>query len=277
MRARPAPIQVNYFGYSGTMGVDYIDYLIGDRTIIPDHQRKFYSENIVYLPNSFLPRDHKRSISDKRFSRADAGLPEKGFVFCSFNNHYKIAPDVFDSWMRILSEVEGSVLWLLETNSTAESNLRREAAARGVDPHRLVFAGRMAPADHLARHQLADLFLDTLPYNAHTTASEALWTGLPVLTLSGETFAGRVAASLLNCDPNAGPHNDHGEDYERLAIDLATHPEHLKDLKRRLAANRHATPLFDTASFTRHIENAYSMMHRRHLDGLAREDIVVSS
>jgi predicted O-linked N-acetylglucosamine transferase (SPINDLY family) len=180
------------------MGVSYIDYLIGDRTIIPDHQRGFYSENIVYLPNSFLPRDHKRSIADRRFARAEAGLPEAGFVFCSFNNNYKIAPDVFDSWMRILSEVQGSVLWLLEANLTAENNLRRAAAARGVDPQRLVFARRMPPAEHLARHQLADLFLDTLPYNAHTTTSEALWTGLPVLTRVGETFAGRVAASVLN-------------------------------------------------------------------------------
>ena len=274
---RPAPIQVNYFGYSGTMGVDYIDYLIGDRTIIPDHQRKFYSENIVYLPNSFLPRDHKRSISDKRFSRADAGLPETGFVFCSFNNHYKIAPDVFDSWMRILSEVKGSVLWLLETNATAESNLRREAATKGVDPQRLVFAGRMPPADHLARHQLADLFLDTLPYNAHTTASEALWTGLPVLTRIGETFAGRVAASLLNAIQMPELVTTTAEAYERTAVDLATHPEHLADIRRRLAANRRATPLFDTASFTRDIENAYRMMHRHHQDGLAREDIVVSS
>ena len=195
---RVAPIQVNYFGYSGTMGVGYIDYLIGDKTIIPQNQREFYSENIVYLPNSFLPPDHRRHISDKRFSRAEAGLPDNGFVFCSFNNHYKISPGVFDSWMRILTQVEGSVLWLLETNATAERNLRKEAAARGVSSDRLVFAGRMPPADHLARHHLADLFVDTLPYNAHTTASEALWTGLPVITRSGETFAGRVATSLLN-------------------------------------------------------------------------------
>ena len=259
------------------MGVDYIDYLIGDRTIIPDHQRRFYSENIVYLPNSFLPRDDKRAISDKRFSRADAGLPERGFVFCSFNNHYKIGPHVFDSWMRILNETPGSVLWLLETNSTAENNLRREAAARGADPRRLVFAGRMPPADHLARHQLADLFLDTLPYNAHTTAIEALWTGLPVLTRVGETFAGRVAASLLNAMQMPDLVTPTAQAYESMAIDLAKHPEKLTDVRRRLLDNRSATPLFGTVSFTRDIENAYRTMHRRHLDGLAREDIVVSS
>jgi predicted O-linked N-acetylglucosamine transferase (SPINDLY family) len=272
---RAAPIQVNYFGYSGTMGVDYIDYLIGDQTIIPNNQRQFYSENIVYLPHSFLPPDHKRRISDKSFPRPDAGLPEKGFVFCCFNNHYKITPGVFDSWMRILSKVEGSVLWLLETNPTAESNLRKEATARHVNPERLVFAGHMPPADHLARHHLADLFLDTLPYNAHTTASEALWTGLPVLTLSGETFAGRVAASLLTAIQMPDLITTTAQDYERLAIDLATNPEQLKALKRRLAENRHSTPLFDTASFTRHIEKAYTTMHRRHLDGLARDDIAV--
>ncbi len=274
---RPAPIQVNYFGYSGSMGVGYIDYLIGDRTIIPDHQRRFYSENIVYLPNSFLPRDHKRSIADRRFARADAGLPEAGFVFCSFNNHYKIAPDVFDSWMRILSEVQGSVLWLLEANSTAENNLRRAAAAKGVDPQRLVFAGRMSPAEHLARHQLADLFLDTLPYNAHTTASEALWTGLPVLTRIGETFAGRVAASVLNAIQLPDLITTTAESYEQVAIDLAMHPERLADVRHRLANNRHATPFFDTVFFTRDIENAYRTMHRHHREGLTKEDIIVSN
>ena len=167
------------------------------------------------------------------------------------------------------------MLWLLETNPTAESNLRKEATARHVNPERLVFAGHMPPADHLARHHLADLFLDTLPYNAHTTASEALWTGLPVLTLSGETFAGRVAASLLTAIQMPDLITTTAQDYERLAIDLATNPEQLKALKRRLAENRHSTPLFDTASFTRHIEKAYTTMHRRHLDGPARDDIAV--
>jgi len=273
---RPAPTQVNYFGYSGTMGVDYIDYLIGDRTIIPQNARQFYSENIVYLPHSFLPPDNKRSISNKNFSRTEAGLPENEFVFCSFNNHYKITPEVFGSWMRILSEVQGSVLWLIETNSTAESNLRKEAVARGINPDRLVFAGRMPPADHLARHQLADLFLDTLPYNAHTTASEALWTGLPILTRIGETFAGRVAASLLNAIKMPELVTTTAQAYEQMAIDLAANPEQMTALKRKLVENRHSAPLFDTASFTKAMEKAYLTMHRRHLNGLRSDDIVVS-
>jgi predicted O-linked N-acetylglucosamine transferase (SPINDLY family) len=273
---RAAPIQVNYFGFAGTMGVDYIDYLIGDRTIIPQNQRPFYSESIVYLPDSFLPPDNKRRISDKNFSRAEAGLPENGFVFCSFNNHYKIIPEVFDSWMGILAKVEGSVLWLLETNSTAESNLRKEAAARSVNPDRLVFAARMSPAEHLARHHLADLFLDTLPYNAHTTASEALWMGLPVLTRCGETFAGRVATSLLRAMRIPELVTTTADDFERMAISLAMHPEQLANIKRRVTDNRLTTPLFDTVSFTRVIEKAYRMMRERHLNGLAPDDIFIS-
>ena len=273
---RPAPIQVNYFGYSGTMGVNYIDYLIGDRTIIPENQRQFYSENIVYLPHSFLPPDNKRSISNKTFSRAEAGLPESGFVFCSFNNHYKIAPEVFASWMRILGKVEGSVLWLIETNPTAERNLRKEVAARDVHPDRLVFAARKSPSEHLARHHLADLFLDTLPYNAHTTASEALWMGLPVLTRRGETFAGRVATSLLQAMQIPELVTATADEFERMAINLATHPEQLASIKRRIANKHLTTPVFDTVSFTRTIEKAYSMMVERHLNGLAPDDMFVS-
>jgi protein O-GlcNAc transferase len=270
---RPAPIQVNYFGYSGTMGVDYIDYLIGDRTIIPQNQRQFYSEAVAYLPNSFLPPDDKRRISDRSFSRAEIGLPEHGFVFCSFNNHYKITPEVFASWMRILTQVEGSVLWLLETNPTAESNLRKEAAARGVNSERLIFAARIPPAEHLARHHLADLFLDTLPYNAHTTASEALWMGLPVLTCRGETFAGRVAASLLTTIQMPELIATTIDGFERTAIDLAANRERLAAIKRKLADTRHSTPLFDTAFFTKNLEKAYATMHRRHREGLEPVDI----
>ena len=273
---RPAPIQVNYFGYSGTMGVNYIDYLIGDRTIIPQNQRQFYSENVVYLPHSFLPPDNKRSISNKNFSRAEAGLPENGFVFCSFNNHYKITPEVFASWMRILGKVEGSVLWLIETNPTAERNLRKEAAARDVHPDRLVFAARISPSEHLARHHLADLFLDTLPYNAHTTASEALWTGLPVLTRCGEAFAGRVATSLLQAMQIPELVTTTADAFERMAINLASHRKQLASIKRRIAEKRLTTPVFDTVSFTRVIEKAYRMMVERHLNGLAADDIFIS-
>src|SRR6266436_2850115 len=196
---RAAPIQVNYLGYPGTMGARYIDYILADRFVIPEEKRECYSENVVYLPDSFMANDSKRKISERLPRRSEYNLPETGFVFCSFNNSYKIVPQIFNIWMRLLRRLDNSVLWLSNTNETAIRNLRREAQNRGVDPSRLVFAQRVAlNEDHLARHELADLFLDTLPYNAHTTASDALWAGLPVLTCLGETFAGRVAASLLN-------------------------------------------------------------------------------
>ncbi len=246
---RPAPIQVNYLGYPGTMGAEYIDYIIADRIVIPEDQHEFYSEKIAYLPSSYQVNDAKRSIADRAFTRTELGLPLTGFVYCCFNNNYKITPRVFDSWMRILKQVEGGVLWLLEGNAKAASNLRKEAVARGVDAERLIFANHMPLPDHLARHRLADLFLDTLPYNAHTTASDALWAGLPVLTCLGETFAGRVAASLLNAIGLPELISATLEAYEQMAIDLATQPENLAVIKRKLAENRRGTPLFDTKLF----------------------------
>ena len=271
---RPAPVQVSYLGYPGTMGAGFIDYLMADRTIIPDESRKFYSEKIALLPDSYQVNDRNRAISDRAFSRSDCGLPPQGFVFCCFNNNYKILPRMFDGWMRILRQVDGSVLWLLEDNASAVRNLRTEAVARGVSADRLVFAERMPLSEHLARHRLADLLLDTLPCNAHTTASDALWAGLPVLTCLGETFAGRVAASLLNAiglpELVTTP-----ESYERTAIDFARNPDKLAAVKRKLSANRLTAPLFDTALTTRHIEAAYTAMHERHLAGLAPDHIVV--
>ena len=272
---RPAPIQVNYLGYPGTMGAQYIDYIIADQTVISDECKKFYSEKIAVLPNTYQANDCKRGISDKAITRSDVGLPSKGFVFCCFNNNYKITPRVFNSWMRILKKVEGSILWLLEVNTSAESNLKKEAVARGVSSERLVFAKRMPLPEHLARHNLADLFLDTLPYNAHTTASDALWIGLPVLTCLGETFAGRVAASLLNAIHLPELITTTQEAYEALAIDLATHPEKLSVIKRKLAKNRLTTPLFDTKLFTKHIEAAYTAMYQRHQAGLPPDHIVI--
>jgi predicted O-linked N-acetylglucosamine transferase (SPINDLY family) len=197
-------------------------------------------------------------------------------VFCCFNNTYKIAPDVFDCWMRILGQVEGSVLWLFQGNPDAAGNLKKEAAARGIDPARLVFADRMAPADHLARHRAADLFLDTLPYNAHTTASDALWTGLPVLTCLGETFAGRVAASLLHAVGLPELVTTTMADYQRMAIELATEPNKLAAIRATLAANRLTTALFDTRRFTGNIEAAYTAMHARHQAGLPPNLINIS-
>jgi predicted O-linked N-acetylglucosamine transferase (SPINDLY family) len=238
------------------------------------HQNS-YSEKIVYLPNSYQANDARRSISDRIFTKAECGLPSTGFIFCCFNNNYKVTPQTLDRWIRILNSVPGSVLWLLEDNAAAVANLGKEAAVRGIDPARLVFAERMPHPDHLARHRLADLFLDTLPYNAHTTASDALWAGLPVLTQIGETFAGRVAASLLNALHlpeliTSGP-----QEYERQAIDLATNPEKLRAIKSKLDQNRLTAPLFDTRLFTRHLEAAYIAMYERHQAGLAPDHIHV--
>jgi protein O-GlcNAc transferase len=272
---RPAPTQVNYLGYPGTMGAEYIDYIIADEIVIPENQREFYSEKIVLLPNSYQANDAKRSIVDRAFTRGELGLPLTGFVFCCFNNAFKITPHVFDSWMRIMKQVDGSVLWLISDNVTASHNLKQEAAARGVNPERLVFANRMSPPDHLARHRLAGLFLDTLPYNAHTTASDALWAGLPVLTLLGKPFAGRVAASLLNSAGLPELITTTPEAYEQMAVDLATHPEKMASIKHKLAVNRLTTPLFDTGLFTKHIEAAYTAMYERHRAGLLPDHIVV--
>ena len=272
---RPAPIQVSYLGYPGTMGASYIDYLIADQTIIPDECRKFYLEKIVSLPNTYQVNDRERIISDRVFDRAGEGLPSKGFVFCCFNNNYKITPYIFDCWMRILKRVDGGVLWLLENNPSAVMNLRREAVARGVNANRLIFAKRIPLPEHLARHKLADLFLDTLPYNAHTTASDALWAGLPVLTGLGGTFAGRVAASLLNAIKLPELITTSLEDYEQLAVGLAMHPDKLTAIKRKLAERRLTTPLFDTGLFTKHIEAAYAAMYDRHQAGSAPVHIVI--
>jgi protein O-GlcNAc transferase len=272
---RPAPIQINYLGYPGTMGAPYIDYIVADRIVIPEDQRKFYAEKIAYLPNSYQVNDAKRSIADKEYTSAELGLPLMGFVFCCFNNNYKITPTVFDCWMRMLKQVEGSVLWLLEDNSKAANNLRKEAAVRGVNAERLIFAQRMPLSDHLARHRLADLFLDTLPCNAHTTASDALWAGLPVLIFLGETFAGRVAASLLNAVGLPELITTTIEAYEQTAIDLAMHPEKLAIIRQRLADNRLTAALFDTQRSTRHIEAAYTAMYERHRAGLAPDHIFI--
>jgi len=272
---RAAPIQVNYLGYPGTLGADYIDYIIADKTLIPPEYQSFYSEMVVYLPNSYQVNDRKRFISDRPFTRQELGLPEKSFVFCCFNNNFKILPATFDAWMRILKSVEGSVLWLLEDNALAADNLKKEAVKRGVDGKRLVFADRMLPSDHLARHRQADLFLDTLPYNAHTTASDALWTGLPVLTLMGESFASRVAASLLNAIGLPELIATTQEEYEATAIELAKNLQKLLAIKQKLANNRLRTPLFDTPLFTKNIETAYIKMHERYLGGLEPDHISI--
>ena len=272
---RAAPIQVNYLGYPGTMGAAYIDYIIADETLIPESSRQYYTEKIVTLPNSYQVNDTKRCIAEKIFSREECGLPERGFVFCCFNNNYKITPSTFDGWMRILKEVPESVLWLFESNPKAADNLRREATVRGVDAERLIFARRLLLPEHLARHRLADLFLDTLPCNAHTTASDALWAGLPVLTCMGESFAGRVAASLLNAMQLPELITSTQEEYEALAVELATNPEKLRQIRCKLEQNRLTTPLFDTHLFTEHIEEAYRVMYERYQSDLLPDHLAI--
>ena len=266
---RPAPIQVNYLGYPGTIGASFIDYIIGDKTLFTLADAAVYSEKLVQLPDSYQPNDRKRQISTKAFTRREAGLPDNKFVFCCFNNSYKISPQTFGCWMRILKCVEGSVLWLRAENQTAIANLKTEAQTRGIESARLVFANRVPQlSDHLGRLRLADLFLDTLPFNAHTTASDALWAGLPVLTQIGSTFAGRVAASVLKAInlPELITHSP--EEYEALAIELALNKEKLRRIQEKLARNRLTTPLFDTPLYTKHLEAAYEAMYQRYQAGL---------
>ena len=257
---RPAPVQASYLGFPGTMAAPFIDYIIADRWVLPEADRPYYAEQVAYLPDSYQVNDAARPIAGNVPTRAEAGLQQDAFVFCCFNNSYKIMPPVFEIWMKLLRETPRSLLWLLEDSGEARRRLQHAAQASGVDPARLVFAARVAPADHLARHRLADLFLDTLPYNAHTTASDALWAGLPVLTCVGNTFAGRVAGSLLRAVglPELVTQSLH--DYETLALKLARAPALLAELRDRLARNRATAPLFDLERFRRHLEVAYLTM-----------------
>jgi protein O-GlcNAc transferase len=272
---RSAPVQVNYLGYPGTMGASYIDYIIADRVVIPAADQQFYSEKIVYLPDSYQPNDNRRARPVSDTTRSEQGLPEHGFVFCSFNNTFKLGPAMFDIWMRLLRQLDGSVLWLLEGDGLVPPNLRREAERRGVPASRLIFAKRVAQEDHLARHRLADLFLDTLPYDAHTTASDALWMGLPVLTCPGQTFAGRVAASLLSTAGLEELIAPSLEDYEAMALKLARDRPLLDSLRERVERSGHDGRLFDTALYTRQIEAAYVQMWERFQRGEPPESISV--
>jgi protein O-GlcNAc transferase len=257
---RAAPVQVSYLGYPGTMSAPYIDYILADRTVIPEDSQHCYSEKVVYLPNSYQVNDSTRFIAPVPYTRKSMGLPDDAFVYCCFNNNFKINPSIFDVWMGILREVPKSVLWLLEDNPHSASNLRKEAARRGVEPSRLVFAKRLPLPEHLARHKVADIFLDTLPYNAHTTASDALWAGLPVLTCAGRSFASRVGASLLNAVGLPEMVTSSLDEYKSRAIEFALHPDQLAMVKTKLAANRLSAPLFDGKLFTKHIEDAYRQM-----------------
>jgi predicted O-linked N-acetylglucosamine transferase (SPINDLY family) len=246
-----------------------MDYIIADGTVIPNDAHGAYTEKVVTLPNCYQVSDTRRKVSERVFTRAELGLPEEGFVFCCFNNNFKITAATFDVWMRILKATEGSVLWLILDNETAAANLRKEAETRGVDPARLVFAGRIAPDEHLARHSLADLVLDTLPYNAHTTANDALWMGVPVLTCPGRGFPARVAASLLKTMDLPELIVPALVEYEAAAIAFAKEPERLAAVRQKIAQKRTSSPLFDTALFTRNLEAAYKRMIETHRAGHA--------
>jgi protein O-GlcNAc transferase len=265
---RPAPIQVNYLGYPGTMGADFIDYILVDSFIAPAAAAAYFAEKLVQLPVSYQP-NMRRPIAEDAGTRADHGLPDGAFVFCSFNQAYKITPPVFDTWMRILGATPNAVLWLLDSNRFSTANLRREAAARGVDPARLIFAPVMDSADHLARHRHADLFLDTLPVCAHTTASDALWAGLPLVSCIGETFISRVSGSLLTAMGLPDLLTETLEEYEALVLRLAGNPGELAAVRTRLLEARLTSPLFDTALATRNIEAAFEEMWRRRQAGEA--------
>ncbi len=272
---RAAPIQVSYLGYLGTMGAEYMDYICADITLIPESLQKFYTEKIVYLP-SYQVNDRKRHISEKKFTRAELSLPETGFIFCCFNNNYKILPATFDGWMRILKAVDGSTLFLYAENEWVEQNLKKEAKARGVDDGRLVFGKKMPSDEYLARYQACDLFLDTFPYNAGTTASDALWSELPIVTLMGKSFASRMAASILNAIGLPELITSTQEEYEALAIELALNPKKLADIKLKLANNRSITHLFNTPLFTKKIEAAYVKMYDHYQNNLQPEHLFIT-
>jgi len=272
---RAAPIQVNYLGYPGTMGSNFMDYIVADRFLIPSESQKYFNEKKLYLPNTYLPTDNSRELSKKKITRSDMGLPDDAFVFCCFNNNYKISPNEFDIWMRLLSKVENSVLWLRQSNQFSIINMKKEAQKRNVDPSRLVFAGKVPMDEHLARQRLADLFVDTFTFNAHTTAAEALWAGLPLVTKVGLGFAARVAGSLLNAVGLPELITETEQDYEVLILELATNPTKLAGIKEKLATNRLTQPLFNTELYTKHLENGYNQAYQNYFDGNLPQTIVV--
>jgi len=274
---RAAPIQINYLGYPGTLGAEFMDYIVADKYLIPPDSEKHFNEKKIYLPNTYMPTDDGREISSKEISRSEMGLPEDAFVFCCFNNNYKITSSEFDIWMRLLKKIDKSVLWLRQSNQFSHINIRNEAERRNVDPSRIVFAKRAPMDEHLARQKLADLFIDTFAFNAHTTTTEALWAGLPVITKAGKGFAARVAGSLLNAIGLPELITETEQDYEALALEIATHPDHLKQIKAKLNTNRLSKPLFDTKQYTYHLETAYKMAYNDYLNQQKVENIFVPS
>ena len=271
-----APIQLNYLGYPGTSGSKFIDYIIADKILIPKENQKYYSEKIIYLPNTYQPRDSKQKISNKIYKKEDVGLPENSFVFCCFNQNYKITPNIFSIWMKLLKRIDNSVLWLLEENQTASSNLKKEAEKKGIKSDRIIFAKRMEQSEHFARHKLADIFVDTFPYNAHTTCSDALWSDLPVITLAGQSFASRVGASILNAIDLKELITTTEEEYENLLFKLATNKEELEKIKNKLKKNKIKKPLFDTKLYTKNLETAYTEIYEIYSSGSEVKNININ-
>ena len=272
---RLAPIQINYLGYPGTLGADFIDYIVADQNLIPESFQKFYAESPIYLPHTYMPTDNNRKISESNMSRSEVGLPDNAFVFCCFNNNFKITESEFDIWMRVVAKVEGSVLWLRKSNQFSEINMRKEAKRRNIDPTRLVFAERIPIDEHIARQKLADLFIDTFAFNAHTTATEALWAGLPVVTKLGQGFAARVCGSLLNAIGLPELVAESEDDYEALILEIATQPNKLDKIKKKLEVNRLSQPLFNTEQYTKYLENGYLQAYQKYFDGEPPNTIIV--
>jgi hypothetical protein len=272
---RAAPIQVNYLGYPGTTGAQYMDYIIADNIVIPENNRNFFSEKIVYLPNSYQANDSKKNISEKKFTRSEIGLPKTGFVFCCFNSNVKITPVIFNLWMKILKKVNGSTLWLLEEDTVANNNLKKEAIDKGVSSDRIIFSKKIDMKEHLSRIAIADLFLDTFPYNAHTTASDSLWAGVPILTYQGQSFQSRVAASLLNAIDAKELIVNSLTEYESLAVELALNPSKLKAIKEKIQKNRLTKPLFNTFLYAGHLEKAYKKMYEIYQKNLVPDHIYI--
>ena len=272
---RCAPIQISYLGYPGTMASDCIDYLVADRTLIPEENKKFYTEKIIYMPNTYQVNDPTLKVSKKKFERKELGLPENGIVFCCFNQNYKILPDMFSIWIEIIKKVENSVLWLMSDNPISETNLKKKFIKNNISENRLIFASRMPHREHLSRLKLADIFLDTFPYNAHTTASDALRVGLPVVTLKGQSFASRVASSLLNSlDLNELITNSDNE-YKKLAIKIAENLSLLQEIKKKINSNISNKPLFNAKLFTQHLEKAYLIALQRLKKNKSVDDIEI--
>ena len=264
-RNRIAPIQINYLGYAGTMAANFMDYIIADKIVIPEEAKNKYSEKIIYLPNTFMVNDRKKAISEKKINKADFGLPEKNFIFCSFNSVYKITEEIFNHWVEILKQVDNSILWLGQAKTVvARDNIINECKKREFSPNRIIFADSVDHSTHLARHKLADLFLDTFPYNAHSTACEALWAGVPIVSLVGKSFHSRVVASLLKAIDIPELSVETIEDYKKLAIELALNPQKLKKIKYKIQLNRNTTPLFDTFQYVENLEKAYKKIYERY-------------